>query len=66
MSSLNIDMNINDQEYTCCICFQTTPSNNNFNSWNCSGPHPEIICNKCHCHIKENHQRCPICRAEIN
>ena len=48
---------------TCCVCLDTTPSNTNFRSWSCSGVHPEIICNKCHSHMMDQGDNCPLCRA---
>ena len=53
----------NNQALTCCVCLDTTPSNTNFRSWNCSGVHPEIICNKCHSHMMDQGDNCPLCRA---
>ena len=52
-----------DPEITCCVCLESTPSNNCFRSWNCTGDHSDIICNKCHYHLMENSSNCPLCRA---
>ena len=50
-------------EDTCCVCLDSTPSNNSFSSWNCTVDHPEIICNKCHSHMIEQGDNRPLCRA---
>jgi hypothetical protein len=63
MSVISTSIDNSNQAITCCVCLDTTPSNTNFRSWNCTGEHSDTICNKCHSHMMEHGNNCPICRA---
>ena len=52
-----------DNEVTCCICFEKTVKNNNFENWNCN--HNENICNNCYQVLEKTNAKCPICRSKF-
>jgi hypothetical protein len=61
--SKRIPMSEANNRTRCCICYETTQSNNNFSGWRCSGNHSEKMCNSCLCTLMKMDSRCPICRA---
>ena len=63
MSVISTSIDNSNQAITCCVCLDTTPSNTNFRSWNCTGEHSDTICNKCHSQLIEQGDNCPICRS---
>ena len=53
----------NNQATSCCVCLNTTRSNNNFSGWQCTGKHSEKMCNYCLGTLMKMTAKCPICRA---
>ena len=66
MYAISTSIDNSNQAITCCVCLDTTPSNTNFRSWNCTGEHSDTICNKCHSHMMVQGNNCPLCRATTN
>lgn len=56
---------LNEQNITCCICFEKTDKTQNFENWDCIKLHSETICHKCFGVLQRNNSSCPLCRSKF-